>query len=89
VVQLFEARGDDQGSPPLPAPVRTVSLAVPALFVHPTRVRSEEHAPRLESRSQLAEHPRQVAARDMKERRVGKHTVETRRWEREREEVLL
>src|ERR1700730_11727700 len=53
------------------------------------RVRAEQHATRFQSRAQFQQHARQLLARDMKQRGVGKYAIETVARQIELEEILL
>src|SRR6185436_13725366 len=89
VVDLEEARGDAVRAPRCGPMVDTVPPAIPPLLVLPAGVGGKEHSARLQCRAQLAQHPRQIGARDVKERRVGKNAVEATFGQVEPEEILL
>ena len=68
--------------------IHPVASAIPAFFIMPARVRAKQHTT-LQSAVQFQQHPRQLLARDMKQRGVGKHAVEILFRQLELEEILL
>src|SRR5215468_3652450 len=76
VAQLVEAGGGDVAAPRLEVEEAAVAAAAPAFLVVAARVRAEQDAARFQGRGDLEEHARQLAARHMEQRGVGKYPVE-------------
>ena len=55
--------------------VDAITLPVPTLVIIASRVRREEHPTRTETPPEFYENATELVSRDMKERRVRKHTI--------------
>src|SRR5690606_38956200 len=76
VLKLIETGVAHQRPPALEIVVDAITAAVPSLLILSTRVRTEQHATRLERAVQIAQHTRQFLQRNMEQHRVGKNAVE-------------
>src|SRR6266852_4596390 len=88
VRELFKSGGSHKALPGFQIVIRAVAPAVPALLVVAVRVRAEQHAARLERRAQLAEHARQLLARNVEQHRIREHAVEARIGQIQAEQIL-
>ena len=69
--------------------IGTVAAMIPAFFVSPVRVGTEQHAAGLQCGTQLPQHARQLLGRNMKQRGVGEYAVEAPVRQIELEKILL
>ena len=76
-------------TPRLEIVIGAVASCVPAFLVIPARIRAEQHATGLQRGAKIAQHARQLLARNVKQRRVGKDAVEAVRGQIELQKVLL
>lgn len=87
--KFAEAGSGEQAAPGCEVMVGSVASIIPAFLIVAVWVRAEQHALRLEGGMQLSQNARQFPGWYMKQRGIGKYSIEIRHREIELQEILL